>query len=381
MKLLFCTHDIDRGGSARSLMVLLSQLRKRHDIAVVSLVSPEPEKKPAKLYAEWGIPVIVFPWKWLEAGYLNVPFQAPPEILPDELIKNVPKLKKLAATMDCICFNGCPTTRLASILPRFVPKFLILRENIIEKREAAFKFIKGQIGCAVAISPMEAKQLEAMQIPHSVVFNAPFELSDFKGLSDEPIKFATFSQLIQSKGIETLCEAALIAAPELRKTSSAIYLHGGDERTRETEISIRSCIDAEKIGDVLKLSGWCSNVEKEMKNFHCIVRPDNSGLPWGRDIIEAMSSGRPVIATGSIDLFVKPGKTGWLVEPNNPEALAKIIVEAANSPELLGRYAKNAWNFAQDNFNPEINAKKIEAEIIALAEKTKDRKNGIYRSA
>jgi glycosyltransferase involved in cell wall biosynthesis len=46
--------------------------------------------------------------------------------------------------------------------------------------------------------------------------------------------------------------------------------------------------------------------------FDIVVRPSLSADPWGRDIIEAMAMGKPVVAYGTSDFYVKDGITGFL---------------------------------------------------------------------
>lgn len=62
-----------------------------------------------------------------------------------------------------------------------------------------------------------------------------------------------------------------------------------------------------------------------IKAIDIIVRPSLTGDPWGRDIIEAMSLSKPVVATGASQFFIKNGETGYLVAPHNPQMLAEKI--------------------------------------------------------
>ncbi|HYL33802.1 MAG TPA: glycosyltransferase, partial [Stellaceae bacterium] len=51
---------------------------------------------------------------------------------------------------------------------------------------------------------------------------------------------------------------------------------------------------------------------------------------FGRVIVEAQAMGRPVVATshgGAVETVV-PGKTGWLVAPNDADALSGAIASA-----------------------------------------------------
>ena len=43
-----------------------------------------------------------------------------------------------------------------------------------------------------------------------------------------------------------------------------------------------------------------------------LVRPSRSSDPWGREVLEAMSHGLPVLSVGEYDTFVEHGVTGFL---------------------------------------------------------------------
>jgi glycosyltransferase involved in cell wall biosynthesis len=65
-----------------------------------------------------------------------------------------------------------------------------------------------------------------------------------------------------------------------------------------------------------------------------LSREDN---PWGRDVIEALGAGRPVIATGSYDRFVESGVTGMLAPSYSPDDIAAKIIELADDRALISR--------------------------------------------
>jgi len=61
--------------------------------------------------------------------------------------------------------------------------------------------------------------------------------------------------------------------------------------------------------------------------------------PFGLINLEAMACGTPVVATrvGGIPEVVADGETGWLVEPDDPAALASALREALADPERARR--------------------------------------------
>jgi len=65
-----------------------------------------------------------------------------------------------------------------------------------------------------------------------------------------------------------------------------------------------------------------------------MVRPALSADPWGRDIIEAMALGKPVIATGNSEFFIKNNENGFLVPPSDPLTMSEKIITLINDAEL-----------------------------------------------
>ena len=76
----------------------------------------------------------------------------------------------------------------------------------------------------------------------------------------------------------------------------------------------------------VRLLGHQPNIETVLAALDLFVLSSQSeGLPMA--VLEAMASGLPVISTrvGGIDEIIQPGRTGLLVEPKSPEALANAI--------------------------------------------------------
>ena len=61
-------------------------------------------------------------------------------------------------------------------------------------------------------------------------------------------------------------------------------------------------------------------------------------------ILEAMACGKPVVASAisGIPIVVQNGKTGFLVEEKNPDALASAIVSLLENPAKREQFGKAA---------------------------------------
>ncbi len=116
--------------------------------------------------------------------------------------------------------------------------------------------------------------------------------------------------------------------------------------------------DTEKLAEMIGETGLKANFEilgerkdvpKILPDFHLFVMPSlQEGL--GSALIEAQVAGVPAIGTnvGGIPDIIIPGKTGVLVPPADPEALAEAIIGSlrnySKALEMASRGQKNAEN-------------------------------------
>lgn len=68
----------------------------------------------------------------------------------------------------------------------------------------------------------------------------------------------------------------------------------------------------------------------------------------------ALASGRPIIAVvepgSEVALVVEEENVGWVVDPDDPQALARVISEASKDPELLKQMGSRARRVAETRF-------------------------------
>lgn len=141
----------------------------------------------------------------------------------------------------------------------------------------------------------------------------------------------TVGRMQTVKDQRTLAKAfalALKQAPFLSSTLRLVMV--GDGPLRQECLAM---LEEAGIAELAWLPGARSDVPEIMRGLNCFVLPSLAeGI--SNTILEAMSSGLPVIATevgGNADL-VSNHQTGILVPPANPEVMAKAIVEMATSP-------------------------------------------------
>jgi len=134
---------------------------------------------------------------------------------------------------------------------------------------------------------------------------------------------ARFSPL---KGQHVFVEAAIRLAnryPEVRfvVAGSALFEEEGYER-EVRERALRS-----PRSDLIQFLGFQEDVATLLSDVEVVVQPSTRPEGLGQVVIEAMMSGKPVVASGeggAVDL-VEDGVTGLLVPPNDVAALANAI--------------------------------------------------------
>lgn len=108
-------------------------------------------------------------------------------------------------------------------------------------------------------------------------------------------------------------------------------------------------------------TGFQKNIPAIMKTIDLLV-VSSWAEPFGRVIIEAMAAEKPVIATnagGSPEIIVD-GKTGLLIPPKNPTALAKVIIILLQNPEKAKTMGKMGYLRVQEKFSAELYVRNIE---------------------
>jgi glycosyltransferase involved in cell wall biosynthesis len=113
----------------------------------------------------------------------------------------------------------------------------------------------------------------------------------------------------------------------------------GDEEERLRGLAVNL-----GLGDRMHLLGLRDDVETVLAAADVFVQPSLSeGLPLA--VLEAMGNGLPVVATrvGGVPEALVDGKTGFLVPPGDPEALAaalKRVLDSADRGACMGSAAR-----------------------------------------
>ncbi len=112
--------------------------------------------------------------------------------------------------------------------------------------------------------------------------------------------------------------------------------------------------------------GHVPEPERVYASCDVVIKPSRGGGlwgggPWGRDVIEGMSHGKPVIAVGTWDRFVETGVTGFLQRDFDAASMAREIRRLADSPEVCRALGHRARARISELCDPERRARELQA--------------------
>ncbi len=172
-----------------------------------------------------------------------------------------------------------------------------------------------------------------------------------------------FGRLAEWKGQLQFIEA-LAQCDRLRGLIVGDALFDGDD-AYATKVKKRVC--ELEIEDRVSFLGFRDDVPEVMAACDAIVHASTDPEPFGRVIVEAMLSKRPVIATrggGATELVGQNNERGILVESGNVSQLHIAMKAVTDGSEDRSRAVADAYGFARENCSLEKTVGKVR-EILA----------------
>ncbi len=154
------------------------------------------------------------------------------------------------------------------------------------------------------------------------------------------------ARLTRWKGQDVVICAAARVLKQADMADVAVILAGDAQGRHEYERELRDLIAANGLADRIKLVGHVSDVPAACRAAEIVVVASREAEAFGRASAEAQAAERPVIAAdrGALpETLVPVGRagdegTGWLVAPDDAEALAACLESALRlPPEILAR--------------------------------------------
>ena len=107
----------------------------------------------------------------------------------------------------------------------------------------------------------------------------------------------------------------------------ACVLVGDDQGRRRYAAELVALAERLGVGERVRLVGHCEDMPAALALATVVVNASTEPEGFGRVIVEAQAMARLVVATahGGAAETIEPGETGWLVPPDDPDALAAVL--------------------------------------------------------
>lgn len=319
LSILYVITELFRGGAEKNLCYLARALREKYRVGVVCLYG---EGRIAEELREAGVDVrcIEFrrPWQLYRIR---------------RLIKHIREFQP--DILHTFLFHANIVGRYAGWRSG-VP--VVISSVRVAERERRYhltvdRWTNGLVDMEVCVSKaVERFTTEEAGIPESKLAVIPngidvsaYEIEPFPG--GQPV--VTFvGRLHAQKGVDILIRAAGKILRNIPGTTFSIVGEGPEKK------ALRNLAAREGVSEHIRFTGFVGNVGRVLAASHLLVLPSRwEGMP--NVALEAMACARPVVASNvdGCSELVADGKTGLLISPEDPDALADAVLEILQSPE------------------------------------------------
>ena len=154
-------------------------------------------------------------------------------------------------------------------------------------------------------------------------------------------------RLASGKGAGNFAEAIPLIS---RKEEGLRFLIGGDGPMSD---GIRAGVEEKGLSDKVSFTGWIprETLPHYLNELKLFVLPSYSeGFPL--TLLQAMACGTPVLVTpvGGIPDIIKDGETGFILEDNSPQCIARNVLRALEHPRL-DEIIRNARRLVEERYN------------------------------
>jgi len=272
------------------------------------------------------------------------------------------RLAEAAGRHDLVHFNHEGFASLAWWLRRRadVPATMHIRTQVLPSvfSRLQMRLISQAVDRAVFITPNEQATFRALggSTPGRVILNVaevgpPAEPHPAVP-RDGRLKVASLSNASVLRGTDLLIDIAqaLAAADHL----GILFVMAGDMRLKGSWPgnlapiaarggTLQDAVNEMGLSESFVFLGHVPDPERVLAACDLLLKPTRDANPWGRDILEAMAAGKPVVSIGTDATFVESDTTGVLLgEPDAVKMAAAIAALAADRSRLaaLGRNAR-----------------------------------------
>lgn len=172
-----------------------------------------------------------------------------------------------------------------------------------------------------------------------------------------PFVVGTVANLRPEKGLDDLLRAAALVSREISEVRFVIWGDGGHRRPLEA-LARELGVDG-----LVTFPGHTAAVQDALREIGIFVFPPRLNEGFSNALLEALAVGLPVVATrvgGNAEL-VEDERTGLLVPPGDPSALAVAVLRLLREPALAAALAERGRQRVRAQFGIEQMLARIDA--------------------
>ena len=243
---------------------------------------------------------------------------------------------------------------------------------------AVLKVLKGLIrwsGGNVIFNSRATERAFAMplSVAARVVYNGIADPGRPKGMTydgDRPLRLLMLGRISRIKGQDVLVEA-IRRLPAALRDRIELRIVGGAFEDEERERALAASIAAAGLSDRITLLPFVADPAPHFLWADVAAVPSSLPESLGRVAIEAMAYGIPPIVSdiGGLPEVVEHGRTGWVVPPGRPDALADALAAIVSSPQTWRGYPAAARERYQSVFGEAASAQAMMAQLDLVLER------------
>jgi glycosyltransferase involved in cell wall biosynthesis len=270
---------------------------------------------------------------------------------------------------DVVHFNHEGFFQLASWLRRGADtaQVMHLRTNVADTVFARWqaRTISRSVDRIVFITEHERQtfQMHGGNAPGSVVFNIaspdPGAECDPRIPDDGRLVAASLANYEHGRGVDRLVE---VAEALQSRGAPVVFAVAGDMRLPrhlggalgaigDRGGTLEGYAAARGVADQFVFLGHVTQPERVLAAADVLVKPTRESNPWGRDIIEAMTAGKPVFSVGTWQQFIEHDVTGFIEPEFDAARWADRLSTLANNREQLAQLGASAHHRAAKLFD------------------------------
>lgn len=230
-------------------------------------------------------------------------------------------------------------------------RFMALKSFIIRNFSAQMVFVAEYMKKDY-IKQSKFPDNKSLTVYNGIELKTDIDSSSLKkelGILDDDLLVGHIANLRAPKGHRYLIKAASLIC---KNFPNAKFLLIGDEGDGIIKKEIEDFIAESGLGENIRLLGFRKDVNRLLQLIDVFVLSSTSeGLPLS--VIEAMASSKPVVATnvGGLPEIVIPDRTGYLVEPQNAEALAEKLEFLLENEALRNRMGRAGRKIIEEQYS------------------------------